>query len=85
MDRINFAPDLVIYDAAVDVHVNDKLGLLKMTSDGIYQRDQVVLSHFKARQVPVATTIGGGYGETHSEVAQRHSLVFAAVQSVFQS
>ena len=85
IDRINFAPDLVLYDAAVDVHNNDKLGLLKMTSDGIYQRDQVVLSQFKDRQVPVATTIGGGYGETHSEVAQRHSLIFAAVQSVFQN
>ena len=83
IDRINFAPDLVLYDAAVDVHNNDKLGLLKMTSDGIYQRDQVVLSHFKDRQIPIATTIGGGYGETHKEVAQRHSIIFAAVKSVF--
>jgi len=85
IDRINFAPDLVLYDAAVDVHNNDKLGLLKMTSDGIYQRDQVVLSHFKGRQIPIATTIGGGYGETHKEVAQRHSIIFAAVQSVFHN
>ena len=84
LDRINFVPDLILYDAAVDVHNNDKLGLLKMTSDGIYYRDQVVLSHFKDRQVPVATTIGGGYGETHEEVAQRHSIVFSAVQSVFR-
>ena len=84
IDRINFTPDLVLYDAAVDVHNNDKLGLLKMTSDGIYYRDQVVLSHFKDRQFPVATTIGGGYGETHEEVAQRHSIVFSAVQSVFR-
>ena len=84
LDRINFVPDLILYDAAVDVHNNDKLGLLKMTSDGIYRRDQVVLSHFKDRQVPVATTIGGGYGETHEEVAQRHSIVFSAVQSVFR-
>ena len=83
IDRINFAPDLVLYDAAVDVHNNDKLGLLKMTSDGIYQRDQAVLSHFKDRQIPIATTIGGGYGETHKEVAQRHSIIFAAVKSVF--
>ena len=85
VDRISFAPDLVLYDAAVDVHNNDKLGLLKMTSDGIYQRDQVVLSHFKERHVPIATTIGGGYGETHEEVAQRHSIIFAAVQSVFHN
>ena len=74
---------MVIYDAAVDVHEYDKLGLLEMTSEGIEQRDQIVLSHFKERQVPIATTIGGGYGETHEEVAERHSIVFAAVQSVF--
>ena len=57
LDRINFVPDLILYDAAVDVHNNDKLGLLKMTSDGIYHRDQVVLSHFKDRQVPVLSLI----------------------------
>ena len=85
IDRINFAPDLVLYDAAVDVHNNDKLGLLKMTSAGIHQRDETVLSHFKEQQVPIATTIGGGYGETHKEVAQRHSIIFAAVHSVFQN
>jgi hypothetical protein len=56
-----------------------------MTSEGIEQRDRVVLSHFKGRQVPIATTIGGGYGQTHEEVAQRHSIIFAAVQSVFHN
>jgi acetoin utilization deacetylase AcuC-like enzyme len=76
---------LVIYDAAVDVHGHDKLGLLEMTSEGIEQRDRVVLSHFKGRQVPIATTVGGGYGQTHEEVAQRHSIIFAAVQSVFHN
>ena len=84
IDRINFMPDLVLYNAAVDVHNNDRLGLLKMTSMGIYQRDQVVLSHFEERQIPIATTIGGGYGETQEELARRHSIVFEAVQSVFQ-
>ena len=83
IDSMNFSPDLVLYDAAVDVHSNDKLGLLNMTSEGIYERDKVVLSHFKKKQVPIATTIGGGYGETHQEVAQRHSIIFQAVKSVF--
>lgn len=85
IDRINFTPDFVLYDAAVDVHANDKLGLLNMTSDGIYERDRLVLSHFKTNQVPIATTMGGGYGETHEEVAKRHSIVFEAVRSVFAS
>ena len=83
VDRINFSPDFVLYDAAVDVHRNDKLGLLKMTSEGIYERDKLVLSHFKKKQVPIATTMGGGYGATHQEVALRHSIIFHAVKSVF--
>ena len=57
----NFSPDFVLYDAAVDVHSNDKLGLLNLTSEGIYERDRVVLSHFKKKQVPIATTMGGGW------------------------
>ena len=79
----NFSPDFVLYDAGVDVHRNDKLGLLEMTSEGIYERDKAVLFHFKKKQIPIATTIGGGYGETHQEVAQRHSIIFQAVKSVF--
>ena len=84
IDHINFR-DFVLYDAAIDVHGNDKLGLLEMTSEGIFERDKVVLSHFKKKQVPIATTIGGGYGEAHQEVAQRHSIIFRAVASVFAS
>ena len=83
IDQSNFSPDFVLYDAAVDVHRNDKLGLLEMTSEGIYERDKIVLSHFKRKQVPIATAIGGGYGEVHQEVAQRHSIIFMAVKSVF--
>ena len=67
IDRINFSPDFVLYDAAIDVHGNDKLGLLEMTSEGIFERDKVVLSHFKKKQVPIATTIGVGDMEKHTK------------------
>ena len=83
IESSNFSPDFVLYDAGVDVHRNDRLGLLKMTSKGIYERDKAVLSHFKKKQIPIATTIGGGYGKTHREVARRHSIIFQAVKSVF--
>ena len=83
IDHTNFIPDLVIYDAAVDVHSRDKLGLLEMTSDGIEARDRYVLSHFKKRQIPIAITIGGGYGETSEEVAIRHRIIFKVAESIF--
>lgn len=72
------APDLVLYDAGVDVHEDDKLGLLSLSYDGIRRRDAMVLGHFRSRGVPVATVIGGGYGPDLDEVAYRHSLVFHA-------
>ena len=71
-------PDLVLYDAGVDVHADDRLGLLGLSYDGIRARDAAVLRHFRGRGVPVATVIGGGYGTDLDEVAFRHSLVFHA-------
>jgi len=75
-------PDLVLYDAGVDIHEGDRLGLLNVTYDGIRARDLMVLQHFRGRSVPVATVIGGGYGTDLDEVAYRHSLVFHAALSV---
>ena len=71
-------PDLVLYDAGVDVHSDDRLGLLNISYDGIRARDAMVLRHFRGRNVPVATVIGRGYGNDLDEVAYRHSLVFHA-------
>ena len=75
-------PDLVLYDAGVDVHEGDRLGLLSLSYDGILARDAMVLRHFRSRGVPVATVIGGGYGTDLEEVAYRHSLVFRAALDV---
>lgn len=54
-------PDIVLYDAGVDVFFGDQLGNLDLTLEGIFKRDSNVLEHFKSRKVPVATVIGGGY------------------------
>ena len=39
----SFRPDLVLYDAGVDVHADDDLGRLEMTDEGIMTRDQYVI------------------------------------------
>ena len=77
-------PDLVLYDAGVDVHSDDRLGLLDLSYDGIRARDALVLRYFRGRDVPVATVIGGGYGTDLDEVAFRHSLVFHAALAEFR-
>ena len=69
-------PDIVLYDAGVDVFFNDKLGNLKLSFDGIKKRDEFVLDHYRNKDIPVATVIGGGYSKDHAELADRHSIIF---------
>ena len=69
-------PDIVLYDAGVDVFSNDKLGNLQLSIDGIKKRDQIVLDLFRNKNIPVATVIGGGYSKDHVELANRHSIIF---------
>ncbi|MDA7599735.1 histone deacetylase [Alphaproteobacteria bacterium] len=78
LDETGVRPDLVLYDAGVDVHANDRLGYLEMTNDGIMTRDKAIIGHFRERDIPVATVIGGGYGTDQDEVAARHRIVFSA-------
>ena len=78
-----FMPDIVLYDAGVDVFFGDKLGNLDLTLEGIFKRDCNVLEHFKSRKVPVATVIGGGYSPCDSDIAKRHLSIFRAANDVF--
>ena len=73
LDRL--APDIVLYDAGVDVYKGDPLGRLNISEAGIRQRDQHVLSTLLRRGIPVATVIGGGYDNDREALATRHAIV----------
>lgn len=74
-------PDLVMYDAGVDVHQADRLGKLALSDDGIFERDRTVLQLCKAAGTPVACVIGGGYGEDMDALIYRHSLLHRAAKA----
>jgi acetoin utilization deacetylase AcuC-like enzyme len=57
-----FEPEFIIYLAGADAHENDRLGKLALTFEGMGLRDRLVLDFAEARGVPVAVTMGGGYG-----------------------
>ena len=69
-------PDIVLYDAGVDIFLDDKLGNLKVSLDGIKQRDHMVLDHYRKKNIPIATVIGGGYSKDRQELASRHGIIF---------
>lgn len=81
--RWGSAPDLVLYDAGVDVHRDDRLGKLALSDAGIWRRDELVLSSFAARAIPVGVVIGGGYDQDHRRLADRHATVHRVAHTVW--
>ena len=78
-------PDFVIYDAGSDVHIDDALGRLSITTEGLYRRDYGVISRIQNAGIPCATVIGGGYDKDRARVAARHGVVASAAADVFSS
>lgn len=76
-------PELVFYDAGVDVYTADGLGFLDISLEGIRQRERLVLDILKGHNLPVATVIGGGYDRDQAALARRHALVFEAAQALY--
>jgi acetoin utilization deacetylase AcuC-like enzyme len=74
-------PELVIYNAGVDPHRDDRLGRLALSDTGLLLRDRMVLEACLRRGIPVATVIGGGYDAMAALVA-RHGLVFRAAADI---
>lgn len=71
LDR--FAPDLILLQAGVDAHGDDKLGRLSLTDDGLDLRDRFVAREARMRGIPMASTLGGGYGNDRVALAVRHA------------
>lgn len=77
------APELVLYDAGVDIWVDDALGHLNISSEGVKRRDELVLKTCLERHIPVATVIGGGYDTDHARLARRHAVVVETAAELF--
>ncbi|EJK72326.1 hypothetical protein THAOC_06153 [Thalassiosira oceanica] len=77
-------PDLVLYNAGVDVHERDRLGRLSLTTDGIRRRDMHVVRTCRGAGLPVACTVGGGYSDDPGEVAARHAIVHRVCAEVWR-
>jgi acetoin utilization deacetylase AcuC-like enzyme len=76
-------PDLVFFQAGVDVLETDKLGKLSLTKDGCLQRDRIVLRSCTRYGVPVATCMGGGYSARMADIVDAHCNTFVAANEFF--
>lgn len=56
-----FGPDLVFYQCGVDPLIDDALGRLSLSFEGLARRDRLVMETFRRRGIPVMLALGGGY------------------------
>ena len=68
-------PDLVLYDAGVDVYKHDTLGRLDLSEEGIRLRDRWVLDRCVSLGIPIAAVVGGGYDKDIDALGRRHAIV----------
>ena len=65
-------PDIIFYLAGADPFVGDRLGRLAVSIGGLRERDDLVLSSCRHREIPVVTVMSGGYGVNLNDTIEIH-------------
>ena len=73
LNQENF--DFVFYIAGVDIHFNDRLGNLKISDEGIKERDEIVTQNFFSKDIPLCGVLGGGYNKDFNKLVELHSFL----------
>lgn len=76
-------PDIILYQAGVDPFAGDRLGRLALTAEGLAARERLIARLAIARGLPLASTLGGGYGSDAGEVAGRHAASILTLGAAF--
>lgn len=82
MALMHYQPDLIIYDAGVDIHIDDELGYLNVSTNGIFKRDCLMLEIAKSHDIPIACVVGGGYRSQHQNLVPIHMQLLNAAYKV---
>ena len=57
----SWKPDLIIYQAGVDPHIDDPVSSHSMTTEQLLERDRMVFRFCKGEKIPVLFVLAGGY------------------------
>jgi len=67
-----FQPELIYYVAGADPYRDDQLGGLKLSIEGLVRRDRLVFEKARAKNIPVAVTLAGGYARRVEDTIEIH-------------
>jgi acetoin utilization deacetylase AcuC-like enzyme len=75
--------EMIFYLAGADPFEGDKLGRLALTIGGLRKRDEMVLQFAREHDVPIVTTMSGGYAADIADTVEIHCNTIRAVKKVF--
>jgi len=78
-------PGLAFFVAGADPHEGDRLGRLKLTMQGLAERDRRVLEACRERGIPVAVSMAGGYGHEVERTVDVHEQTLCACLRQWQA
>lgn len=80
-EAFRFRPELVFYNAGVDVLKNDRFGRLALSLEGALRRDLAVLKKVKEAQAALVVVMGGGYNRDPGLTVAAHAQTYRAAIS----
>jgi acetoin utilization deacetylase AcuC-like enzyme len=80
-----FTPDLVAYVAGADPYEKDRLGGLRLTLEGLRERDRIVLGEARRRGIPFFVTLAGGYAMDVADTVAIHLNTLRTAAEVLQA
>jgi acetoin utilization deacetylase AcuC-like enzyme len=80
---LEFAPEIVFYQSGVDTLASDALGRLRLTHEGLKERDRMVMRAVRQRGIPFVVTLGGGYSKPIELTALAHANTFRIAAEIW--
>jgi acetoin utilization deacetylase AcuC-like enzyme len=77
-------PQCVFYLAGADPYEDDQLGGLRMTREGLRQRDRLVIETVCAAGVPLVITLAGGYARRVEDTVDIHAATIEEAKNAFR-
>lgn len=65
--------DFVFYVAGADPFLNDRLGRLGLSKEGLRRRDELVLMRCRELHLPIAIAMAGGYADDVDDIVDIHA------------
>ncbi len=75
-------PDLILYQAGVDVLRGDRFGKLALSMAGVGERDRFVCAFARRAGIPLVVTLGGGYARDINRIVTAHCQTVRAAKTI---